>query len=280
MLGALGTGAFFIIKKPKPETIVIPKTPHLSEFSIYKPDWRALAENLKKIEVWTIPPGNNIAENDYILVGAMSLKSDSDGSQTWTLPIPKNPILAEQIFASGFDGGGNKVGEIFLPQKGVANIYDAVWAGGPAAGVDKDSAVKNFLSSDAFIKPSFGGKIFVSYSTLGEKTESGYFIEYIFGHAEEYYLKNNTPTKGAEATSFLAVYLRKISSGYAVMGALSPRAGENYEKDLQHIFPADIRAQKIVTDANSRTSKVTSFEKDISYLVKTYFKSPPSEIVK
>jgi hypothetical protein len=103
----------------------------ISDIAIEKPNIVVHGLNLGKVEVWAIPTGTNITENDYQLLGVAALSStDPGGVQAWALPIPAQPVLATEIFAKGFDVKGSEIGRVALPQTGATELSDALWGTG------------------------------------------------------------------------------------------------------------------------------------------------------
>jgi hypothetical protein len=99
----------------------------LADFSAVRPNFVAHGANLNNVEVWGIPTGTGISENDYMKIGDMSRQGDAGDNETWTMPIPIAPLLVTQIFAEGYGQNGADAGKIFLPYAGATELYDALW---------------------------------------------------------------------------------------------------------------------------------------------------------
>lgn len=118
----------------------------LTAFLVARPNFIADGSGLGKVEVWAVPSGSGISEKDYQLLGNAALQAGSDSlTQIWLLPVPKDPVLATEIFAKGFDMKGEFVGQMSLPYLGATQIFNAVWAGAvPAATSSNASAQRHF----------------------------------------------------------------------------------------------------------------------------------------
>ena len=130
-----GIAALYVIAQSRPHVASAPPVqPAITAITIKQPNIVVTAANLKRVELWEVPTGTNVTENDYQKVDTMNLaKTDPDGVQTWTLLIPSAPILATQIFAKGFDSDGNEVGRVVLPATGASELYDELWGSSQSA---------------------------------------------------------------------------------------------------------------------------------------------------
>lgn len=94
---------------------------------IKKPNLVVVTQNVARVEIWAIPSGTEIRESDYILLGdADNRHIESNGKQEWLFPIPKEPVLATEIFAKGYDGNNEEVGKLSLPYLGVTGLNKAL----------------------------------------------------------------------------------------------------------------------------------------------------------
>lgn len=84
--------------------------------------------DLSTVELWIIPTGTNIDEEDNMKLGNATVSSESGELEIWVFPIPKDPLLVAEIYAKGLDEKGKEVGRVFLPISGATNIYNALWA--------------------------------------------------------------------------------------------------------------------------------------------------------
>lgn len=101
----------------------------LTEFTIARPYLVVKGQSLSRVEIWAIPTGTGITEKDYILLGQASKQSETAGQQVWTFPIPRETILATEIFARGYDEQGREAGRISLPIIGVTDLNKALGTG-------------------------------------------------------------------------------------------------------------------------------------------------------
>ncbi|MDN5327324.1 MAG: hypothetical protein PWP41_2020 [Moorella sp. (in: firmicutes)] len=98
----------------------------ITSFTIARPDLVVKGQNLARVEIWAVPTGTGITEKDYQLLGQAGKKSEDNGHQVWTFPIPQKTILATEIFARGFDARGHEVGRVSLPVTGVTDLNKAL----------------------------------------------------------------------------------------------------------------------------------------------------------
>ncbi|QGP91306.1 hypothetical protein MGLY_06370 [Neomoorella glycerini] len=98
----------------------------ITSFTIAQPDLVVKGQNLARVEIWAIPTGTGITEKDYELLGYAGKKSEDNGQQVWTFPIPRKTILATEIFAKGYDDRGKEVGKVSLPFIGVTRLNEAL----------------------------------------------------------------------------------------------------------------------------------------------------------
>jgi len=140
-------GLYFDQKTKEIDNVIksIDATPALVSFEIAKPDFVVKGSNLSKVEIWAVPTGTGITEADYSLIGTAQRTNEAGDSEVWTLPIPVQQILATNIFARGFDGSGNQVGQISLPYNGASDIYDALYKNQEKSGIIITSPKPNEL---------------------------------------------------------------------------------------------------------------------------------------
>ncbi len=106
----------------------------IQSMSIERPNIRVAGNKLTKVEVWAVPTGIGITEEQYQKLGEAALtETKTDDSQVWTLAIPKDPVLATEIFAKGFVKT-DLVGTVKLSVTGASEIYNMLW-GTPAGEV-------------------------------------------------------------------------------------------------------------------------------------------------
>ncbi|MBX4210434.1 hypothetical protein KW783_00480 [Candidatus Parcubacteria bacterium] len=101
-----------------------------TDFFVEKPFLVAKGANLSKVEVWAIPTGTGVTEKDYKMLGVADQTSQSasaNGETEWHYAIPKDPILATEIFAKAFDKAGKEVRKISLPYIGSTLLYSELW---------------------------------------------------------------------------------------------------------------------------------------------------------
>jgi hypothetical protein len=106
----------------------------MTAFLVAKPNLVVNGTALARVEVWAVPEGDRVTENDHELLGNVSLHAGSPSStQIWSMPIPAESVAAVEIYARSFDGAGRVVGQMSLPYLGVSQIYEFVWKDQPAS---------------------------------------------------------------------------------------------------------------------------------------------------
>jgi len=123
IVGVLGFTAAHIIMTQNPPPAII------TGMSVDKPNIVVTGEHLSRVEVWAIPTGTNVTENDYIKLGDATLAGKPGANETWTMPIPRDPVLATEIIAKGFNKDENEIGRTSLPYVGATAINAALWDG-------------------------------------------------------------------------------------------------------------------------------------------------------
>lgn len=100
----------------------------VADISVQKPSIAIAGMRLARVEVWAIPAGTGVSEDQYQLLGEASLASTSpDSVQHWLFPIPAQPLLVTEIFARGYSQDGKMAGQRSLPQIGATDLYAALW---------------------------------------------------------------------------------------------------------------------------------------------------------
>jgi len=127
----------------------------VTAIAVQKPNIAIDGMQLARVEVWAIPTGTSVTEDQYQLLGEASLASSSpDSTQHWLLPIPAQPILATEVFARGFSQDGKMAGQQSLSQRGATDLYDALWGGASST-----PAIVVATTTDVTIGPAQTGVI-------------------------------------------------------------------------------------------------------------------------
>lgn len=112
------------------ESYVAPNESQITAFSVEQPFFVARGRGLSRVEVWAIPTGTNITEEQHVLLGkAQNFSAEGNGEQVWRTDIPQQPVLAVEIFAKGYTRRGDEVGRISLTASGATDIYNKLWGG-------------------------------------------------------------------------------------------------------------------------------------------------------
>jgi len=117
----------------------------LVSFSVEKPNLILESENLTKVEIWAVPTGSNIAENDYQKLGEATLTNSGEATQRWIFQIPLDPIQATDIFAKGYKEN-DLVGQLSLASEGEMSIIDLLW-GGKSSAAESDIKLGGIAST-------------------------------------------------------------------------------------------------------------------------------------
>jgi hypothetical protein len=133
------------------------KAGQILSFDISKPDFLLTGKNLSRVEIWTVPAGANVTEENYSLLGNASLVTTTRSIQNWTFPIPQIPMLENEIFARAFDAQNQKVGDRPLPYTGQAQLYNALW--GPATPENEITIWDNTRTFSFALGSKFGVKL-------------------------------------------------------------------------------------------------------------------------
>ncbi|MFT5359592.1 MAG: hypothetical protein ACI88L_000050 [Candidatus Paceibacteria bacterium] len=103
---------------------------YLDNFYVLKDQSNIIVQSrgVERVEIWAIPTGTGMAEDDYVLWGEASLSSmDPNGQQNWSLDYGNlDPILATNLFARGFVGG-IVVDEFSFSVTGATQLYEALY---------------------------------------------------------------------------------------------------------------------------------------------------------
>lgn len=100
----------------------------ITAFTLEKPNFVVRSTNLTAVEVmYGFSTDGQGHGRDPELIGKAVLQSDNKGEQVWTLAIPEEPFLANEIFAVGYGRQNENVGKKTLSLKGSTEIYNALW---------------------------------------------------------------------------------------------------------------------------------------------------------
>lgn len=109
-------------------------TASLAAFRAEKPNLVVEGANLSKVEIWAVPTGTGVTEDQYQKLGDATLtNTGSTSTQRWIFQIPRDPISATDVLAKGFDAKGNTVGTLSLSinggttTAGATAIYNTLW---------------------------------------------------------------------------------------------------------------------------------------------------------
>lgn len=117
----------------------------MTAFLVARPNLVVNGTALSRVEIWAVPAGTDIAEEDHKLLGNVSLHAGSPSStQIWSMPIPAEPILATEIYARAFDASGTLVEQISLPYLGATQIHNFVWSDIPGTPISSGYARSDF----------------------------------------------------------------------------------------------------------------------------------------
>ena len=83
---------------------------------------------LSRVEIWAVPTGTDITEDEYTLVGAAKRSNAVGGNEIWLFPIAcESPLVSStEIFAKGFDESGNQIKRKSLPYTSLTDIAHAL----------------------------------------------------------------------------------------------------------------------------------------------------------
>ncbi|HVS79813.1 MAG TPA: hypothetical protein VHF05_02450 [Candidatus Paceibacterota bacterium] len=105
---------------------ILSATASVQSFRVEKPDFVIEGSNLAKVEIWAVPSGTGVTEDEYQKIGDAT--QSADNPQKWMLPIPSEPILATDIIARAYDTNGHELGKMSLGIIGATELYNALWA--------------------------------------------------------------------------------------------------------------------------------------------------------
>jgi hypothetical protein len=134
LLGLIFWGVHAFMNRPSGPAAGQAASTTISSFTVERPNLVVHSSNLARLEVYAVPTGTGVSEADIQKLGDASLENTSDNRmQTWVLPIPKNPILATDIYVIGYNQGNQAVASMSLGITGATAINDALWGSGTIA---------------------------------------------------------------------------------------------------------------------------------------------------
>jgi len=100
----------------------------LHSVAVKRPNIVVRGAYLGKVEIWAVPTGTEITENEYALVGNAKRNNDAGRNEIWVLPITcTSPLIpSTEVFVKGFDANGNEIGKKSLPYNTLTGIYEAL----------------------------------------------------------------------------------------------------------------------------------------------------------
>jgi hypothetical protein len=87
----------------------------------------ARTHNVVYTEVWGIPVGSDVTEDNYIKMFSMEKVSEEGNTETWKAKIPTSPLIVSKIFVKAFDSSENVVGNLSLPYENSSELNTALW---------------------------------------------------------------------------------------------------------------------------------------------------------
>ncbi len=110
-----GIDNFFVSKEAKIESL-----------GIENRSFVVRGQHLSNVEVWVIPAGTDITENDHLRLGSMMLANEVGDAEVWKADIPDEPLLITSVYAKGFSDA-KEVGRATLSVVGATDVYNALW---------------------------------------------------------------------------------------------------------------------------------------------------------
>jgi hypothetical protein len=102
-------------------------SPEVIAIAVEKPNIVVTGRKLEAVEIWGVPTGTEITEEDYALLGQASFsETAADGVERWVFPIP-SPTLVTELFAKGLVGDHTEIGRKSLGVSGATDIYNLLW---------------------------------------------------------------------------------------------------------------------------------------------------------
>ena len=104
------------------------KRAQLRAIEVRRPNIVIRGGYLSKVEVWAVPTGTGITQDEYALVGNAKRSNAAGRKEIWLFPIAcTSPLIpSTEVFAKGFDANGNEVGRKSLRYSGASEIADAL----------------------------------------------------------------------------------------------------------------------------------------------------------
>lgn len=103
------------------------RDPHVESFDVERGHFVAETVNIRRMEVWYVPPHSGSDERQWKLLGKMQRSSHWFSRASWKLPIPERPLPAMQIFVRAYDDSATEVDRVSLPWIGERVLREHVW---------------------------------------------------------------------------------------------------------------------------------------------------------
>jgi len=98
----------------------------LRSIAVKRPNIIVRGAYLSKVEVWAVPTGTEITEDEYELLGDATRSNSAGPNEVWTFSVPCNEFLATEVFVTAFDSHGKAIGTKSLPYQGATELFEAV----------------------------------------------------------------------------------------------------------------------------------------------------------
>jgi len=128
--------------------------PKIESFSVNNSDFIIIGKYLSQADLWYIPTKADTNSTGAIRIGSARLQtSDSAGNQTWTYPIPAEPLPASRIFANGLGSDNKKAKDLILDITGETILFNTIWysaSKSPMIGIWDNSRIFSYAINDKF----------------------------------------------------------------------------------------------------------------------------------
>lgn len=111
--------------QPPVPQVTQPESAQLESFNVSDGSYLVAGQNLDAVEIWGVPTGTQISEDEHAKLYAITDVQTVEGMQQWKLNVVDCELLVTELYAVGYKNG-KEVGRISLKATGASSISEYI----------------------------------------------------------------------------------------------------------------------------------------------------------